>query len=57
MLARIIWRYDMRLAPDSTVGEGSPSLGKDRERKNGFQTREGFFTTHEGPMIRFRPRL
>ena len=57
VLARIVWLYDLRLAPGSTAGEGSPSLGKHRERKNKFQTWDGFFSTHERPVVQFRPRL
>lgn len=57
ILARIIWSYDLRLQAGSTAGEGHPSLGKHRERMNEFQTWDGFFSMHDGPMVEFRPRL
>lgn len=54
ILARIFWLYDMRLR--GSTGEGCTSLGKSRERKNEFQTWEGFTSTHEGPMVEFKRR-
>ena len=54
ILARIFWLYDMRLS--GSIGQGSTSLGKGRERMNEFQTWEGFTSTHEGPMVEFKRR-
>jgi cytochrome P450 len=57
LLARIIWLYDLRLQTGSIAGEGHPSLGKHRAQVNEFQTWEGFFSTHDGPMVELGPRL
>lgn len=57
MLARMLWLYEMRLQPGSTLGEGRPSLGKDRSRKEEFQTKDVFVSTHEGPLVEFKPRM
>ena len=55
-IARMIWQYDMRVKPGSTVGEGHPNLGWGRKRKNEFQLQDRFVSTHEGPMVEFRAR-
>lgn len=56
ILAKLIFMYEMRLEPGSTLGEGSEGLGKDRNRKNEFQMWDRFVSHHEGPMVQFRPR-
>lgn len=38
VLARILWRYDVRL--QGSMGEGCKDLGKDRERKMIFRPRK-----------------
>jgi cytochrome P450 len=57
ILARMIWLYDLRLQSGSTLGEGSPRLGENRSRKDEFQTFDGFFSTHDGPLVDFKLRL
>ncbi|KAF1959200.1 cytochrome P450 [Byssothecium circinans] len=56
IMARIVWLYDMRLAPGSLVGGGHESMGYGRTRSNEFQTWDSFVSTHEGPMVQFRLR-
>lgn len=56
IIARIVWLYEIRLQPGSTVGGGRPGLGRYRERKEEFQTWDGFFSTHDGPLVEFKPR-
>jgi cytochrome P450 len=56
MLARIIWLYDMRLQPGCFIGEGHETLGEGRTRKCEFQLWDSFVSTHEGPMVQFKPR-
>ena len=55
VVARMVWLHDMRLQPGSTVGEGNPTLGNGRMLKNEFQVYDDFTSTHEGPMVQFRP--
>jgi len=57
ILARMMWLYDLRLRPGSTLGEGHPCLSKTRNRKDEFQTIDGFFSTHDGPLVEFRLRV
>ena len=56
ILGRLIWLYEIRLEPGSTVGEGRSTLGKDRSRKDEFQTYDRFVAAHNGPMVQFRFR-
>jgi len=56
ILARLIWLYDMRLQPGTTLGEGDVELGNGRTRKKEFQTHEKFVSSHDGPMVQFRKR-
>jgi cytochrome P450 len=57
ILGRTIWRYDMRLKPGTTLGEGNPALGYGRERRNEFQTYEKFVSSHDGPVVQFKLRV
>lgn len=56
-LARMLWLFDMRLQPGSTLGEGHKELGEGRERKEEFQLYDRFVSTHAGPMVEFRPQF
>lgn len=55
-LARMVWLFDMRLKPGSTLGEGHEGLGEGRMRKGEFQLYDKFVSTHDGPLVQFRPR-
>ena len=57
MIARMVWLYDMRLQPESTLGEGRLGLGYGRGRKEEFQLYDKFISTHDGPLVEFRRRL
>ncbi|KAF2645497.1 cytochrome P450 [Massarina eburnea CBS 473.64] len=56
ILARIIWLFDMRLAPGTATGGGNESLGTGRTRCEEFQTWDSFVSIHDGPMVQFRSR-
>lgn len=56
VIAYILWQFDMRLQPGSTLGEGRKELGPGRHRKNEFQTLDRFISMHDGPMVEFRRR-
>ena len=51
LLARVVWRYDMRLKEGSTLGEGSPALGKGRTRRTEFQLYDKFVSMTDGPLV------
>lgn len=56
-LARVIWLYDMRLAPGSHVGEGSTDLEFGRHRSREFQLKDTFTSAKDGPMVEFTTRV
>lgn len=57
VISRLVWLYDMRLKPGSTLGEGYVGLGKGRKRRDEFQVKDWFVATQEGPIVQFRPRI
>jgi cytochrome P450 len=56
VLARILYRFDMRRAPGSTVGGGDPSLGWGRRDKNQYHFKEAWLAIRCGPEVQFRER-
>lgn len=58
ILARLIYIFDMRIAPGTTAGEGNPFLGEKslRHRKQEFQGLDKFVLKADGPMVEFRLR-
>lgn len=58
ILARLVYIFDMRISPDTTAGEGSPSLGEKslRHRKGEFQGLDKFVLKADGPMVEFKLR-
>jgi cytochrome P450 len=55
-LARIVYMYDMRLAPGSTAGEGHASFEHGRHRPQEYQLKDSFTSMKEGPLVQFRAR-
>ncbi|KAL8735400.1 MAG: hypothetical protein Q9166_000945 [cf. Caloplaca sp. 2 TL-2023] len=54
--ARTLYRMDVRIAPGSTMGEGSPELGWGRRDRNSFQLEDAYIAIRHGPMVQFRRR-
>jgi hypothetical protein len=52
-VARVVYLFDMRLAPGSHIGEGSPDLEFGRHRPMEFQLKDTFTASKEGPLIEF----
>lgn len=46
----------MRLKEGSTLGEGSPALGKGRTRRTEFQLYDEFVSMTDGPLVEFKVR-
>lgn len=54
-LAYILWRFDMRLAPDEPGrGAGHKGLGVGREREDEYQMWDGLGFGRDGPMVEFK---
>jgi cytochrome P450 len=56
VIARTLYRMDVRLAPGSTLGEGAPELGWGRRNKNLYQLEDAYISLRHGPMLQFRRR-
>jgi cytochrome P450 len=55
-LARVLWVYDMRLAPGARVGEGCADAEYGRHRVTEYQLRDTFTSMKDGPIVEFRRR-
>ncbi|KAF2469067.1 benzoate 4-monooxygenase cytochrome P450 [Lindgomyces ingoldianus] len=55
-VGRTLWRYDMRRAPGSTLGGGSPELGWGQRDPDQFHLVDAYVALHHGPMLQFRKR-
>ena len=55
-LARVVYLYEMRLAPGDHVGEGNPDLEWGRQRKGEYQLMDSFTSLKDGPYVEFRER-
>ncbi|KAK8131617.1 cytochrome P450 4A5 [Apiospora sp. TS-2023a] len=56
-IARVVWLYDMRLAPgEEDRGCGGPGLGCGRHRASEFQLTDMFVSKTDGPLVEFRSR-
>lgn len=55
-VGRTLYRFDVRKAPDSTIGEGRPELGWGRRDRGQFQLIDGFISLRDGPVVQFRKR-
>ncbi|KAF2002146.1 benzoate 4-monooxygenase cytochrome P450 [Amniculicola lignicola CBS 123094] len=54
-MAHILYRYDMRLAPDEPgLGGGGPDLEEGREREDEFQMWDALGFGRDGPMLEFK---
>ena len=55
-LARVLFAYDMRLAPGTHVGEGNGDAEFGRHRATEYQLKDSFTSLKDGPMVEFRRR-
>ena len=58
VIARLIWSYEMRLAPERTEGEGDPRKSREsgRHRRGEYQGIDKFVLQADGPIVQFRVR-
>jgi cytochrome P450 len=55
-LARVLWMYDMRLAPGARIGEGNINAEYGRRIVGEFQLLDTFTSKKDGPVVQFRRR-
>lgn len=56
IMARLLFRLDIRAVEGDTLGEGHPELGWGRRNKGQFQTKDAFVPVRNGPLVQFRLR-
>lgn len=56
ILARTLYRFDIRRAPGSTFGGGSPELGWGSRDRNQMQIEEAYISLRHGPEVQLRRR-
>ena len=56
-IARVLYLYDFRLAPGTTLGAGSSDLEEGRTRATEYQIQDVFASKKDGPMLQFRARI
>jgi cytochrome P450 len=57
VVARTLLRFELRKAPGSTLGEGSPELGWGARDRKQFQIVDAYISLKEGPEVQFRQRV
>jgi cytochrome P450 len=55
-LARVLWQFDVRLAPGTSVGEGRADLEDGRQRVEEYQLKDTFTSIKDGPLVQFKNR-
>ena len=55
-IARVLFLYDLRLAPGTTLGAGSKDLEVGRTRASEYQIMDVFASKKDGPILQFRAR-
>jgi cytochrome P450 len=56
IVARTLWRYDVKNAEGQNVGEGKPELGWGRRNRGHMQFRDAYIGLREGPIVQFKKR-
>lgn len=56
VIARTVWRFEMRLVPGLTVGDVG-AVGVEEGRKVEFGLKDRWQAEKEGPLVRFRRRV
>ncbi len=56
IIAKTLWRYDVRKAPGQTLGEGHPDLEWGQRDPNHYMLIEAHIAPHDGPMVQFKKR-
>lgn len=56
IIARTLWRMDVRLAPGTNVGAGSPELGWGLRDSRQYVLADAYIALHQGPIVQVRAR-
>lgn len=56
-IARVLFLYDLRLAPGTTLGGGGKDLEVGRTRATEYQIEDRFASMKDGPVLQFRAKI
>lgn len=56
VIARTLWRMDLRLAPGTDVGAGNAKLGWGMRDPRQYVVGDAYIALHHGPIVQFRAR-
>jgi cytochrome P450 len=56
IVARTLWRYDVRQAPGQHVGSGHPELGWGMRNSDHFMLRDAYVSQRDGPIVQLKKR-
>ena len=56
VIAKTLFRLDVRAIPGEDLGAGHPNRGWGRRDKNVYQIMDAYITVHEGPIVQFKKR-
>jgi cytochrome P450 len=56
VIARTLWRLDIRAAPGATLGGGQPSVGLEKGNPLQYQVADAYVALRKGPMVQFKGR-
>ncbi|PVI00424.1 cytochrome P450 [Periconia macrospinosa] len=56
VVARTLWRMDVRLAPGTDVGAGNEGLGWGQRDPRQYVVGDAYIALHKGPVVQFRVR-
>jgi hypothetical protein len=55
-IGRTLYRMDVRIAPQSSLGHGAPNLEWGMRSKDHFQVRDAYISIKDGPLVQFRKK-
>jgi hypothetical protein len=57
VMAKAMWRYELKQDPDNNLGGSSPEGEWGRQRDDQYQTYDVFVSDRKGPMVQLKERL
>ena len=57
VVARTLFRLDLRAVPGDNLGAGHPKLGWGRNDESRYVLSDAYITVHEGPVLQFRKKV
>jgi cytochrome P450 len=57
IMAKLVWKFELRQAPDSNLGGGGQSEERGRRREGQYQTWDVFGSKRKGPLVQLKVRV